>query len=56
MAFVSLAMMPMLLKDIFEEQMGRAMDSAFIETLANFNGWLFTAGLAPATHTNSGRS
>lgn len=48
MAFVSLAMTPMLLKDIFEEQMGREMDSAFLESLANFNGRLFAAGLAPA--------
>ena len=49
MAFVSLAMTPMLLKDIFEEQMSRPMDAAFLESLANFNGQLFTAGLAPAT-------
>lgn len=49
MTFVSLAMTPMLLKDIFEEQMGRPMDAAFLESLANFNGRLFTAGLAPAT-------
>jgi AcrR family transcriptional regulator len=47
MAFVSLAMMPMLLKDIFEEQMGRTMDAAFLEKLAAFNGHLFAAGLAP---------
>lgn len=50
MAFVSLAMTPMLLKDIFEEQMGRAMDAVFVESLANFNGRLFTAGLAPGAH------
>jgi AcrR family transcriptional regulator len=50
MAFVSLAMTPMLLKDIFEEQMGQAMDAAFIEDLASFNGRLFTMGLAPAMH------
>ncbi|WP_036252709.1 TetR/AcrR family transcriptional regulator [Methylobacter sp. BBA5.1] len=48
MAFVSLAMTPMLLKDIFEEQMGHALDAAFLEALADFNGRLFTAGLAPA--------
>lgn len=48
MAFVSLAMMPMLLKDIFEEQMGATMDAAFLEKLAAFNGHLFSAGLAPA--------
>ena len=47
MAFVSLAMTPMLLKDIFEEQMGRPMDMAFLENLATFNGRLFSAGLAP---------
>lgn len=48
MTFVSMAMTPMLLKDIFEEQMGRAMDTAFLEKLAAFNGHLFSAGLAPA--------
>jgi len=47
MAFVSLAMMPILLKDIFEEQMGRTMDAAFLEQLAAFNGHLFSTGLAP---------
>jgi AcrR family transcriptional regulator len=45
LAFVSLAMTPMLLKDIFEEQMGRPMDAAFLEALAVFNGHLFAAGL-----------
>lgn len=49
MAFVSLAMTPMLLKDIFEEQMGRPMDPAFLEKLAAFNGGLFSAGLVAAT-------
>jgi len=47
LAFVSLAMTPMLLKDIFEEQMERPMDDAFLERLATFNGHLFSAGLAP---------
>ena len=47
MAFVSLAMTPMLLKDIFEEQMGRAMDATFLKDLAAFNGRLFSTGLAP---------
>jgi AcrR family transcriptional regulator len=47
LTFVSLAMMPMLLKDIFEEQMERPMDSAFLEKLAAFNGHLFSAGLTP---------
>lgn len=49
LAFVSLAMTPMLLKDIFEEQMGRSMDAAFLEELATFNGHLFSAGLTPPT-------
>jgi len=49
MAFVSLAMMPMLLKDIFEHQMGRSMDAEFLEKLAEFNGHLFTTGLASTT-------
>jgi hypothetical protein len=47
MAFVSLAMMPMLLKDIFEEQMGKTMDADFLEKLAAFNGHLFSTGLTP---------
>ncbi|HEY8096384.1 MAG TPA: TetR/AcrR family transcriptional regulator [Methylobacter sp.] len=45
MAFVSLAMMPILLKDVFEEQMGRTMDADFLEKLAAFNGYLFATGL-----------
>lgn len=45
MAFVSLAMTPMLLKSIFEEQMGRSMDAVFLHQLATFNGQLFSAGL-----------
>lgn len=48
MTFVSLAMMPMLLKDIFEEQMGRPMDMAFLQDLAAFNGRLLARVLAPA--------
>ena len=48
MAFVSIAMTPMLLKDIFEEQIGHEMDDAFINKLAVFNGHLFSVGLAPA--------
>lgn len=47
LAFVSLAMTPMLLKDIFEEQTARAMDAVFLESLAVFNGRLITAGLVP---------
>jgi AcrR family transcriptional regulator len=51
LAFVSLAMTPILLKDIFEEQMGQPMDSAFLDKLAAFNGHLFSAGLTPDTAT-----
>jgi AcrR family transcriptional regulator len=46
LAFVSLAMTPMLLKDLFEEQIRHPMDSDFLEKLAQFNGRLFSAGLA----------
>jgi AcrR family transcriptional regulator len=49
LAFVSLAMTPILLKDVFEEQMGRPMDAAFLGCLAEFNGRLFAAGLASCT-------
>ena len=47
-AFVSLAMMPMLLKPVFEEQMEREMDTEFLEDLAAFNGRLFAMGLLPS--------
>lgn len=47
-AFVSLAMMPMLIKQVFEEQMEREMDETFLEQLTLFNGRLFSAGLLPA--------
>lgn len=46
MAFVSLAMMPMLLKEVFENQMDRPMDEEFMGRLAAFNGHLFAAGLS----------
>jgi AcrR family transcriptional regulator len=46
MTFVSLSMMPMLLKDIFEEQLGGQMDEAFLNELAVFNGKLLVAGMA----------
>ena len=52
MAFVSLAMTPMLLKDIFEEQMNHKMDESFLAELASFNGRLFAAGLAPSKQKN----
>lgn len=47
-AFVSLAMMPMLIKPVFEEQMEREMDDEFLDRLATFNGRLFSAGLLPS--------
>ncbi|MEJ2346593.1 MAG: TetR family transcriptional regulator [Gammaproteobacteria bacterium] len=47
-AFVSLAMMPMLLKDVFEQQLGREMDVDFLDELAGLSGRLFAAGLAPS--------
>jgi len=46
LSFVSLAMTPLLLKDIFEEQMDRPMDATFLARLAAFNGQLFSAGLS----------
>lgn len=46
MGFVSLAMTPILLKEIFETQMGRPMDEDFLTRLAQFNGHLLAAGLA----------
>ncbi len=46
LSFVSLAMTPMLLKDIFEEQLGKPMDRDFYERLAELNGQLFAAGLS----------
>lgn len=46
-AFISLAMMPILIKPIFEQQMEREMDEAFLEQLAALNGQLFSAGLMP---------
>lgn len=56
MAFVSLAMTPMLLKDVFEEQMAQPMDAAFLEQLAAFNGHLFAAGLTPTESKRKGDS
>lgn len=51
LAFVSLAMTPILLKDIFEQQIERPLDAAFLDQLARFNGHLLSAGLAPDPHT-----
>lgn len=47
LSFVSLAMTPMLLKSIFEEQQGRPMDEAFLDQLAALNGRLLSAAVAP---------
>lgn len=47
-AFVSLAMMPMLIKPVFEEQIEQEMDEAFLNQLATLNGQLFSAGLLSA--------
>lgn len=47
LAFVSLAMMPMLLKDFFEEQIGQPLDEVFLKQLAAFNGRSLEAGLTP---------
>lgn len=44
-SFVSLAMMPILVKNIFEEEMGSNMDEDFFMQLAELNGRLFSAGL-----------
>lgn len=46
LAFVSLAMTPMLLKNVFEEQIGRPMDADFLGKLADFNGRILSVGLA----------
>ncbi|PND39744.1 TetR/AcrR family transcriptional regulator [Paucibacter aquatile] len=46
MAFVSLAMTPLLLRELFEEQMERPMDASFLDALAAFNGRLLSAGLS----------
>jgi AcrR family transcriptional regulator len=49
MTFVSMALTPILLKDIFEEQMGKEMDTEFLNSFASFNGNLLSAGLKVAT-------
>lgn len=54
MAFVSLSMMPMLLKEIFEDQMGGKMDEAFLHKLSDFNGRLLVAGMAAAQSARKG--
>jgi AcrR family transcriptional regulator len=46
-AFISLAMTPMLLREIFEREMGRPFDPAFLDALAQFHGHLFRIGLTP---------
>jgi AcrR family transcriptional regulator len=56
LAFVSLAMTPMLLKGIFEEQMGRTMDAQFLRRVALFNGRLIAAGLMSMQPVIGGKS
>lgn len=46
LSFVSLAMTPLLLREVFEEQMERPMDAGFLDKLAHFNGQLIGAGLS----------
>lgn len=46
-AFVSLAMMPMLIKEVLQEQMQQPIDADFLDRLAELNGRLFAAGLQP---------
>jgi AcrR family transcriptional regulator len=48
MAFTSLAVMPMLMKESFEAQMDKPMDDAFLDRLATFNGNMFALGLSAA--------
>ncbi|MDC8771360.1 TetR/AcrR family transcriptional regulator [Roseateles albus] len=48
LAFTSLAMMPMLLRENFEAQMERPMDEAFLDRLAEFNGQMFALALTSA--------
>lgn len=55
MSFVSLAMTPILLKDVFEEQMDAPMDAAFLESLARFNGQLLAGGLAAVASAEHAR-
>lgn len=52
LSFVRLAMTPMLLRYIFEAQMERPMDGAFLQKMAAFNGQLFTVGLSQAARTH----
>jgi len=56
LAFVSLAMTPMLLKSIFEEQMGRTMDAEFFTQMAHFNGRLIGSGLSSMVNPASGEA
>lgn len=51
MTFVSLAITPMLLKDIFEEQMSRSVDDEFLSKLANFNGNMIASVLSQNSDT-----
>lgn len=53
LSFVSLAMTPILLKEVFEQQIERPMDEDFLEQLARFNGHLIAAGLASRPESES---
>jgi AcrR family transcriptional regulator len=48
MAFISLALMPILLQGILEAQQGQPLDDCFFGELAAFNGRMLHAGLRPA--------
>lgn len=47
LAFVSLAMMPVLLKEVLRSNWGTPSIVSFFAQLADFNGRLFASGLAP---------
>ena len=49
MSVVSLLVMPMVLKDVFEEQLQRPMDAMFLTKLAALNGRLLASMLADNT-------
>lgn len=51
MAFISLALMPILLQGLFEAQQDHPMDDRFFKELAELNGRMLHAGLQPADPT-----
>jgi AcrR family transcriptional regulator len=50
-AFVSMAMMPMLLKEVFEEQMEQELDETFFDSLAQLDGSMFASVFMPKQTT-----